>query len=271
MTRNKISYGNLQAFLNELYPQSLAESWDKVGNHFGQASDSVKKILVALELRPQVIQEAIDLGIDTIVMHHPPIFHGINRFDYADPEVAMYAELIKHDIKVFALHTNLDVAPNGMNDWLAQALDLEDIQAVTPDEVSGNPGLARMGHFSQPLTRTQVLAKIKSAFKVDSLTYMESQEKPAYQSLAVIGGAGGSELEDIKASGVDVFVTGDISHHVGHQALDTGMLVVDASHYIEAIFIEKMTDILEKAKIKKQWAVTIHASKANTNPFQYFN
>ena len=268
MKRRKITYHDLQEFLNKLYPADLAEEWDKVGSHFGQASSQVHRIMTALDVRPEVVEEAISRDVDTLVVHHPPIFHDIRRLDESFPDVAMYNQLIKADMNVFAMHTNLDRAENGMNDWLAQSLDLEEVYTIQDDD--GKIDFPRIGRLKTPLSQVALLKYLKDSLKVENLTYIEKAEKAEYQTVAVVGGAGISCLDQVKAAGADVFITGDISYHQGHQALDSDMLVIDASHYIESVYNQAMAQVLNQAKVKKQWDVEILSSEVSTNPFQYY-
>lgn len=111
-------------------PTWLAEDGDPVGLHVGDLSRPIHKIMVTLDVRPEVVLEAIEKSVDFIFSHHPPIYRPIKNLDLSDKQTKMYADLIKHDISVYAAHTNLDNAANGMNDWLAEALGLADIEIM---------------------------------------------------------------------------------------------------------------------------------------------
>lgn len=111
-------------------PLWLAEDNDPVGLHIGDLSHPIKKMMITLDVRPEVVEEAIEKNIDFILAHHPPIYRPIERLDLSNKQNQMYANLIKHDIRVYAAHTNLDNAQDGMNDWLADALSLEDIEIM---------------------------------------------------------------------------------------------------------------------------------------------
>ncbi|WP_373765929.1 Nif3-like dinuclear metal center hexameric protein [Jeotgalibaca porci] len=120
------------AYFETKVPLWLAEKGDPVGLHVGDLSRPVNKIMVTLDVRPEVVQEAIEKGVDFILAHHPPIYKPLARFDLSNPQTRMYADLIKHDITVYAAHTNLDNANGGMNDWLAEALQLNDVEIMAP-------------------------------------------------------------------------------------------------------------------------------------------
>ncbi|GBG95025.1 Nif3-like dinuclear metal center hexameric protein [Ligilactobacillus salitolerans] len=111
-------------------PQQLAEKGDPVGLQLGDLNHPVHKMLVTLDVRPETVQEAIAKQVDFIFAHHPMMFHPIHSFDLSSPQNQMYAELIKHNITVYAAHTNLDNANGGMNDWLAECLGLVDCEPL---------------------------------------------------------------------------------------------------------------------------------------------
>jgi len=105
-------------------PKSLAEDWDPIGLIFGSKDKVINKIMVALDLDRNTLNEAKEKNADLIVTHHPPIFNPLQTLNEEDPRRREYIELIKADIALYSLHTNLDAAKGGMNDWLADAIGL---------------------------------------------------------------------------------------------------------------------------------------------------
>lgn len=112
-------------------PKNLAIGKDPIGLHFGHPNQEITKMMTTLDVRPEVVQEAIENDVDFILAHHPPIFKPVARFDESDPQQKMYADIIRHNIGVYASHTNLDVVDGGMNDWLAEALKLKNIRQLS--------------------------------------------------------------------------------------------------------------------------------------------
>lgn len=113
-------------------PKRIAEPNDPIGLQLGDLEQEVKKMMVTLDVRPDVVKEAIENQVDFIFAHHPAMFVPVKQFDLSVPQNKMYAELIKHNITVYAAHTNLDNANGGMNDWLAQALGLANVSPLLP-------------------------------------------------------------------------------------------------------------------------------------------
>lgn len=117
--------------LEEFAPSYLAESWDNVGLMVGNASNDVQKVLCALDLNHEVIDEAIHLGVTCIVTHHPFLFKPVRSIDLETTQGQMIEKLIKHQIAVYSMHTNYDIAQGGLNDYLAEQLGLKQIQVLS--------------------------------------------------------------------------------------------------------------------------------------------
>ena len=261
------TFQQLIDLLEQRYPTHLAESWDQVGMHFGHRQAEVKRVMAVLDLDDTTLQEAIDKQVDTIIVHHPPLFLPIKRFDYEQRDIARYAQLIKHDIKVYAMHTNFDIAWNGMNDWLAEQLGLEAIESLTPHDANNHPGIGRIGNLPQALDREALLALLKHTYKRRELLVIEAEPKVSYRRIAILGGAGAAP-EYIQAAGAmqaDVYLTGDISYHRAQLCREYPMMTVDVGHYMESIFIERMPQVLAKFDLP----IEIVPSTSVTNPFTY--
>ncbi len=109
---------------NEYCPEWLAEDGDPVGLHIGTLDKEVDRIMMSLDVRPNVVEEAIAKKIDLLIVKHPPIFRPVSRLTTDEVQTKMYADLLKHDIAVYAAHTNMDIVSNGLNDWFCEALDV---------------------------------------------------------------------------------------------------------------------------------------------------
>lgn len=98
---------------------------DPIGLAIGTLNKPVSNVLVTLDVNDAVVNEAIEKGCELIIAHHPPIFRKLANIRTDNPAGALYEKLIKHDVAVYAAHTNLDVATGGVNDLLADALQLQ--------------------------------------------------------------------------------------------------------------------------------------------------
>lgn len=112
------------------YPLYLAEEWDNVGLQAGSREKEVRKIAIALDLDDQIMERAIKSKADLIITHHPLFFKAIKSIDYSKPEGKLLKTIISSDIAVYSAHTNLDAAEAGINQWLAEKLELQNIQPL---------------------------------------------------------------------------------------------------------------------------------------------
>ncbi|MEK3934172.1 Nif3-like dinuclear metal center hexameric protein [Sporosarcina sp. FSL W7-1349] len=113
-------------------PKRFAMEGDPVGLHIGQLNRLVQKVLVTLDVNEQVVDEAIEQGANLIIAHHPPLFRPVKTIWTDTPQGRMIEKCIKHDVSVYAAHTNLDVAPGGVNDMLASKLGLVGTEVMEP-------------------------------------------------------------------------------------------------------------------------------------------
>ena len=121
---------DIMAVLEQFAPTYLAESWDNVGLMVGSKEQKVNRVLCALDLNEEVIEEAVACGANCIVTHHPFLFKALKKIDLDSPQGKMIARLIEKQIAVYSMHTNYDITWGGLNDELAQGLELEDIKIL---------------------------------------------------------------------------------------------------------------------------------------------
>lgn len=219
-------------FVETIAPPYMMETWDNGGLLCGQKDREVRKILVALDPFRNVIQEAIDERADLIVTHHPLIFGDPVTAVNDDSETGRcLMTLIEHGIAAINAHTNLDLAPGGINDALAAALGFQGISVLNPMGVTGEGmpyGLLRAGIVEeQPLE--VFLAAVKNGLKCEGLRYVDGG-KPV-RKVAVGGGACADEIFDALSAGCDTFVTSDVKYNHFRTAYEQGLNLIDAGHF----------------------------------------
>lgn len=121
---------DISRILEAQYPSRLAEKWDNVGLQIGSRQNPVHKIMVSLDLDKEILNQAIAQQVDMIITHHPLFFNPIKRIDYEQAQGDLIARIIKNNINVYSAHTNLDSASQGLNQYLAEKLELLDIQLL---------------------------------------------------------------------------------------------------------------------------------------------
>ena len=223
---------DILSYIETIAPPYMKEDWDNVGLLCGRKDREVTRILVALDPFRNVIEEAIARKADLIVTHHPLIFRDKIMALNEDTETTRnLLTLVEHRIAAINAHTNLDLAPGGINDVLAAALGLENIEIITPEgtDSEGRPyGLLRSGTVAeQPLA--DFLATVKTNLKCDGLRYVDGG-KPV-RKVAVGGGSCADGMYEALAAGCDTFVTSDIRYNQFRTAFELGLNLIDAGHF----------------------------------------
>ncbi len=114
----KVNGHEMISLFEQFSPKSLAMEGDKIGLQIGRLNKPVENVMVTLDVLENVVDEAIEKNVQLIIAHHPPIFRPLQKIVTDTPQGRMIEKLIKHDIAVYAAHTNLDVADGGVNDLL---------------------------------------------------------------------------------------------------------------------------------------------------------
>lgn len=357
------------------FPLCLGEKGDSNGLHIGTLNREINRVMITLDVRPNVVQEAIDKKVDLIIAKHPPLFRPAERLTDDDPQTHMYNELIRHNITVYAAHTNMDIVEDGLNDWFCEALGVHNTQflslthhfpyyllrttvptnsaskvrqaiakagagkfgyyqscsfstngtgrfeplpgaqpkigsvnqlesvseveiiaiastwnkkAVTKALLSAHPyetpsyqwveienmaddyGIGRIGTLDKPMNLEDFTRLVKNTFDMDHVRLIAKNVNQKVQRVAICGGSGQKFYKDAIQKGADVYITGDVYYHTGHDMLESGMPVIDAGHYIEHYCKDKIKELLEQWKQECGWDVDVIVSKENTNPFRVY-
>jgi dinuclear metal center YbgI/SA1388 family protein len=126
-----IKIDQILEMMGEIAPKRLAEDWDNVGVQVGDTNQQVKNVLIALDLNKDVLEEAKSNDCQLIITHHPLIFNGIKSINSQSESGRLIMELIKNNITLFSAHTNLDIVEGGLNDYLAEKLNLTNIDKLS--------------------------------------------------------------------------------------------------------------------------------------------
>lgn len=217
---------NLNAFcdlMESIAPKALAMDFDNVGLLIGPDHDEIRKVLVALDLTVPVAKEAIAGGYDLVLTHHPILLEAVNNVSPSKYETAAAYLLIRHGIGHFAAHTNLDACNGGVNDVLASMLSLRNVRPLPPEN------LGRIGTLPAPIPFREFANLCESVLSVKGRLVGDPER--TVETVAVIGGSGGSDVDFVYKSGCDVFVTGEMKHHQALRAEHLGLNCCVMGHY----------------------------------------
>lgn len=214
---------NVFEYLCSIAPLELQMSFDNSGFQIGRINNVLHRVLLALDITDPVVDEAEELGAELIISHHPLIFSGIKTIDGREPAGERLLRLAEKGIAVISMHTNLDIAAEGVNDVLIRLLGAE---PATPLD---KENCGRVGYLKEELALYDFLEISKKKLNANGLRYYDAG-KPVYK-LAVMGGAGGDNLEDAYALGCDTYLTSDIKYHQFLRAQELGINLIDADHF----------------------------------------
>jgi len=265
----EITITQLLDCLDEIAPFAIAEPWDNVGLIVGNRSRRVDLILVGLDPTNRLIDEAVERGADTIITHHPAIFKPIPAIDTADPGGRFLEHALINRINVIACHTNFDSAFRGVNDALAELLELEQVEPLVPAGVEAGQmsGLGRVGHYVPGRTREAFVELLLQALELEYV--QQAGELPELIStVALCGGSGSDFAETARRCGADVYISAEIKHNVGRWAEEAGFCIIDGSHYAtEKPAVRLMAKRLRAASDERGWHLTIYETATETHPF----
>ncbi len=269
----KVHVADILKGLNHIAPFELAESWDNVGLLIGDPGREVGSLLFGLDPSLSLLDEAIRRDIDTIITHHPCIFHPFPSVNIATPDGAFLERALVHKVNVIACHTNFDSAEDGVSDALARLLKLEDVRPLRAIAGSGNEkvGLGRIGEFASPLPFSVFMQHL---FKAVACTDVQlAGPKPTeIKRIALCGGSGSDLAEEAYRKNADVYVSSEIKHSTAVWAQDAGFCLIDATHYgTEKPAMLLLAQNLEAFGQKQGWNVEICQTETEKAPFLHIN
>lgn len=359
--------------MNRLAPPSLAMEWDAVGLQVGAMDQAVKTVFVALDLTENSLLEALDHDPQLIITHHPFIFTPLKRLRTDEPMGKMIQLLLQRGIAVFAAHTNMDIARGGLNDWVAQQLELQQVTILEPtttepllklvvfvpeshveivaealanagaghignyshcsfrgvgtgtfkplagsnpaigtqnqleqvaevrietilsaslstavttamkkahpyEEVAydllrlenpGHPeGLGRLGELQQPMTVSDMTARLKKVFQLKHLRLVRGKSD-LIQRVAILTGSGASAIGEAAAKGCDALITGDIKYHDAQVAESLGLHLFDVGHFeSEKCFVPLVVEYLQQTAAASNWSMEVIPACDQKSPLE---
>lgn len=257
---------DIVARLRQDFPENIASQGDPVGMQIGSMEADVTKVMTTLDVRPQVVEGAVEKGVDFIVSHHPVMFRPAQNLDFANAQNAMYGNIIKNGITVYSIHTNSDKAQDGSADWQAEELGLQDVEPFCLDD--DGIAMGRKGKLPRTMTAYDFAYYVKEKMQIKMARLITANNEKPITSVGFICGDGGKYWTRALDDHLDAFITGDVYYHVGHDMISSGLTVVDPGHYTEKLFKYKVYGRLKKWNEENNWNVGIELSEVSTNPFQ---
>ncbi|WP_306924693.1 Nif3-like dinuclear metal center hexameric protein [Streptomyces luteogriseus] len=263
------------AALETLWPAERAESWDAVGTVAGDPDQQVTRVLFAVDPVQEIVDEAVKLGADLLITHHPLYLRGTTTVAATHFKGRVVHTLIKNDIALHVAHTNADAADPGVSDALAAALDLRVTGPLVPDSTDpeGRRGLGRLCALDHPVTVREFAARAAERLPATAQGIRVAGDPEALvRTVAVSGGSGDSLFDHVRAAGVDAFLTADLRHHPAAEFLadraHSPLALLDAAHWAtEWPWCELAASQLDEISDRHGWDLRVHVSKTVTDPW----
>jgi dinuclear metal center YbgI/SA1388 family protein len=239
-------------FFQRYTPLRLAEDWDNVGLLVGDAAAEVHRLMTCLTITAASAAEAVRERAELIVTHHPLPFRPLKRVTCETPEGRMLWDLIGSRVAVFSPHTAFDSAAEGINQRLAEGLELAEIEPLRPllESIAGAEGASaplgagRQGRWDEPTTMAELAERLKRLLKIDLVQFVGEPNRLLHR-IGVACGSAGEFLPIAAEQGCDCLVTGETRFHTCLEAEARGIALVLVGHYASERFgVEALAGVL---------------------------
>jgi dinuclear metal center YbgI/SA1388 family protein len=268
MQEETFSTTTLLSILDTIAPFAMAEPWDNVGLMVGDPDRQVSGILIGLDPTEALLHEALARNLNTILTHHPLIFHPLKTVPNNTPMGRILKTALGHNLSLIACHTNLDLVAAGVSNALAEKLGLRDTEplAAAPGQ---SPGFGKIGTLPAPLPSEQFLHLLLTALAAPGLQLAGVLPETIHR-VALCGGSGSDLAETARRMGAQVYITGEVKHSVARWAEGAGFCVIDAGHYpTENLIVPVLAEMLKKSCANRGFTPTITTTVQQDNPMQW--
>lgn len=252
-----MTVSDLYRVIDRIAPFDTLEEFDNSGFLVGDPGQEVSCILMALDVTPAVIDEAVECGAQLIITHHPLLFSPLRRLTEEDYEGRLIRRLTRENISLISAHTNLDQAPGGINDTLAELCGLENVQGE---------GFFRFGDLPEALPAADCAAVLTERLG-DSVRLMGPADAPV-RRIGLCSGGGSDEWTACMQAGCDAFLSGEIKHHHALEMAESGLVGFECGHFAtEFPGISVLASALQNALCAIQCNVRVFVSEAAAYAF----
>jgi dinuclear metal center YbgI/SA1388 family protein len=269
--------------MDRLVPPWLAEEWDNVGLQIGDTRLPVQRIWIALDPGAEVIEAACKSKVDLLITHHPLIFSPLKTIDLETPGGSIIQMAVRHQLAIFAAHTNFDIVSDGVNDILAQRLGIKNLEILQPirreasaqnemrfstgEEVTY--GIGRIGVLDTPSSLKTLVSMVKKKLKL-SFVKVAGNPKMKISRVALCSGSGSSLVPAFLSSDADVYISGDIHYHNARDAENVQRAIIDIGHFAsEHLMVAALAQRLEQLISEAGISAEIKACSLEKDPFSF--
>ncbi|MBO7199058.1 MAG: Nif3-like dinuclear metal center hexameric protein [Alistipes sp.] len=257
---------DIVSVIEEFAPLSLQENYDNSGLVVGRLDDEVHGVLLAVDVTEEVLDEAERDGCDLIITHHPIIFSPLKRFNSATYVERCVERAIRKGIALYAAHTNLDSAPNGMSWQLGAMIGLDSMTVLEPRRDNADAGFGVVGTLARAEGVMAFMNRVKAIFDVGAVRYSDiPSEDMMVRRVAICTGSGRSLIDAAMAAEADIYITADLRYN-DFMLGENRMVLMDIGHFeSEFCAIRIIYDVLSK----KMCNFAVRKSACSCNPVHY--
>ena len=250
--------------LEEFAPLALQEHYDNAGLIVGDPDDEADAALVCVDVTEAVLEEAVARGIRLVIAHHPLVFHPLKRLSSATYIERAVRLAVREGIAVYACHTNLDSAPQGMSHALGRQLGLRDMELLTPSDAAAEAGFGVVGRPEREMPTADFLRMVRERLGTGAVRH-SALVRPTVRRVALCTGAGASMMADARRRGADLYISADFRYNDFLDA-DNDLVIADVGHFeSEYCAISLICEIIRK----KITNFALHRSERSVNPVNY--
>jgi len=258
--------------LNIIAPFEIAEDWDNSGLQAGNLHGEVKKIIIGLDVSVPLMNAAKQENCDLVLTHHPLMIQAEKSIEFNKMPGCAISIAARHNISIVSVHTNLDKANDGLNDYFAAKLELCKTKVFLIENSSSAPasemvGMGRIGYLKSPCTLKQLVLHVKEKLNLIHLRVTGNMDLPV-TSVAICTGSGGSLLDEFLKSSAEVYITGDMKYHEARRVEEYSKTLIDVGHFgSEHMAIDLLFDKLTQAIQKSGHNIQIIRFEKEKDPF----
>jgi len=263
---NKPTVAKLAEIIEKRYPKTLALEWDGVGLTTNNSQIEVTKILLTIDVTPEVVSQAITESTQLLISHHPLMLEEEEFSDIQEKRIELKTLLEENNIALYCIHTNADIAEGGVNDAFAAKLGLIKVKRFGPEQ------MGRIGELNENMNLETFVNSLKHNLpKTKGAIQVSGNPESEISKVAVCGGSGSSLLEEVRQTDADVFVTADLKHHaISDNKVMNGPALISISHWAsEWLWLPELKKQLESDFSQSNFDINILISEIVTDSWDF--
>ncbi len=264
--------------INTFAPFDLAESWDNSGLQAGHSDWPIQKIMVSLDVSMEVMEAANAWGADLVLTHHPLQMNPEKSIDFEKMPGSAIALAARERMSILSVHTNLDKAINGLNDYFAGIIGVCCDESLHSDSKAGDLqaadakdrlcGIGRIGDLDSVVSLQDLVLQVKERLGLKTLRVTGDMNLQV-KKIALCTGSGGSLVDNFLRSSADVYITGDVKYHEARQVEMHHKGLIDVGHFAsEVIVIDLLRSRLAQSLLPAGYDIKIKGFKKEKDPFK---